>query len=143
MAAGVLLFDTRGRLLVVRPVYKDYWDVPGGVVELNESPREAARRELREELALGRVPGLLLCVDWVPPRPDRSEGLITIFDGGLLEQEEISGIHLQAEELASSEFVDVASARKLLSPLLSRRVEACCAARVTGRTVYLEDGVLV
>jgi ADP-ribose pyrophosphatase YjhB (NUDIX family) len=48
MAAGVLLFDACGRVLLVDPVYKDYWDVPGGVVESNESPRDAARRELGE-----------------------------------------------------------------------------------------------
>src|ERR1051326_1661268 len=63
MAAAMLLFDMAGRVLLVKPVYKDYWDAPGGVVERNESPREAAHREVREELGLDRVPGALLCVD--------------------------------------------------------------------------------
>jgi 8-oxo-dGTP diphosphatase len=64
MAAGLLLFDAAGRVLLVKPTYKDHWDVPGGVVESNESPRDAARRELGEELGLDREPGELLCVDW-------------------------------------------------------------------------------
>jgi ADP-ribose pyrophosphatase YjhB (NUDIX family) len=141
MAAGVLLFDAAGRVLLVNPTYKDYWDVPGGVVELNESPRDAARRELGEELGLDREPGALLCVDWVAPRADRSEGLITIFDGGTLGPEEIARIQVAPGEVASCEFVDVATARTLLSPLLGRRVVACLSARAERRSVYLENGV--
>jgi 8-oxo-dGTP pyrophosphatase MutT (NUDIX family) len=141
MAAAMLLFDMAGRVLLVKPVYKDYWDAPGGVVERNESPREAAHREVREELGLDRVPGALLCVDWVPPRPERSEGLITVFDGGLLQQEEIDGIRLERRELAAFDFVDIVTAEKLLSPLLCRRLSACLAAHAEGRSAYLENGV--
>jgi 8-oxo-dGTP diphosphatase len=140
MAAGVLLFDLHGRVLLVKPIYKDYWDMPGGAVELNESPRDAARREVGEELGLDREPGTLLCVDWVPPRSDRSEGLITIFDGGFLAPDDIARIRLPPEELASCEFVEVVKAPELLSPLLGRRVAECVAARAEGRSVYLENG---
>jgi hypothetical protein len=96
---------------------------------------------LSEELGLDREPGALLCVDWVPPRADRSEGLITVFDGGLLEPEEIARIQLASDEVASYEFVHVARAQELLPPLLARRVVACLAARAERRSVYLENGV--
>ena len=33
MGAAVLLSDERGRVLLVEPVYKDYWEIPGGAVE--------------------------------------------------------------------------------------------------------------
>lgn len=30
--------------------YKDYWELPGGKIEMNESPEEALVREIKEEL---------------------------------------------------------------------------------------------
>ena len=51
-AAGMLLIHRDGRIFVVEPVYKDTWEIPGGVVEPGESPREACRREVGEELGL-------------------------------------------------------------------------------------------
>ena len=42
MGAGVLLSDELGRVLLVEPTYKPSWEVPGGVVEADESPRAAA-----------------------------------------------------------------------------------------------------
>ena len=53
---GAVITDNAGRILVAqRPYseisYKSYkWEFPGGKVEENESPREAAVREIREEL---------------------------------------------------------------------------------------------
>lgn len=82
MASTVLLFDESDRVLVVEPIYVDFMELPGGAVELDESPRQAAVREVKEELGLDRDPGRLLAMDWVPPRSGRSEGLITVFDGG-------------------------------------------------------------
>ena len=144
MAASVLLFDECGRVMVVEPTYKPHWDLPGGVVELGESPWDAGCREVKEELGLDVLPRRLVAVDWVPPRPERSEGLITVFDGGVLLPERVAGIALPAKELHSYAFVDLDGARRLLSPLLARRVESCLAAlAVPGGPVYLENGVPV
>ena len=67
MGAGVLFFDPGERVLLVDSVYKDPWEIPGGVVEANESPGQTAVREVREELGLMLPLGRLLAVDWVPP----------------------------------------------------------------------------
>ncbi|MEU1362556.1 NUDIX hydrolase [Micromonospora zamorensis] len=56
-AAGMILRDQAGRVLVVHPTYKDVWEVPGGTVEPNESPAEACAREIREELGLAVLQG--------------------------------------------------------------------------------------
>jgi ADP-ribose pyrophosphatase YjhB (NUDIX family) len=88
MGAGVLFTDATGRALMVEPTYKDYWEIVGGCVEADESPRHAAAREVKEELGRTVVPGRLLVVDWVPPRPGRTEGVMFIFDGGALDEQD-------------------------------------------------------
>jgi 8-oxo-dGTP diphosphatase len=56
MAAAVLFFDDTDRLLLVDPAYtKTYWELPGGCVEADESPRAAAVREIQEELGEGQT----------------------------------------------------------------------------------------
>ncbi|WP_051951505.1 NUDIX domain-containing protein [Actinacidiphila yeochonensis] len=141
LAAGVLFFDAGGRVLLVDPVYKEPWEIPGGGVEWDESPKAGATREVKEELGLSLTLGRLLGMDWVGPRPGRSEGINAVFDGGALSAEQVAGIRLQAEELRGLEFVPVERVRERLIPLLARRVEACARAREEGTTVYLENGV--
>ena len=49
-SAGVLIENNDGELLVVKSDYKPYWSIPGGMIEAGESPREAAAREVGEEI---------------------------------------------------------------------------------------------
>jgi 8-oxo-dGTP diphosphatase len=46
----VLFRDAAGRVLLVKPTYKNGWEIPGGYVDAGESPRAAAAREVKEEL---------------------------------------------------------------------------------------------
>lgn len=85
MAAGLLLTDADERVLLVEPVYKAGWEIPGGCVEADESPYQAAIRECREELGLDLAPGRLLVVDWVPARAGRTEGVMVVYDCGTLD----------------------------------------------------------
>ena len=55
VAAGVLLNERNEFLLATRPegkAYAGWWEFPGGKIEDGESPREAAVRELNEELGI-------------------------------------------------------------------------------------------
>ncbi|MFC7529980.1 NUDIX domain-containing protein [Actinoplanes sp. GCM10030250] len=141
MAAAVLFFDDTGRLLLVEPAYtKTYWELPGGCVEADESPRTAAVREIQEELGLTVEPGRLLAIDWVPPRPGRTEGLMIVFDGGRLSPQQVAAIHLPPGELRSWAWSNPHEQEQRLSPLLARRAAASLEARTKGETAYLEDG---
>jgi ADP-ribose pyrophosphatase YjhB (NUDIX family) len=143
MGAGALLTDDQGRVLLVEPTYKAYWEIPGGSVEVDESPYAAVARELKEELALRVEPGRLMVVDWVPPRQDRTEGLMMLFNGGVLTPEQTTQIRLPAEELRSWAWCSEQEAGERLSELLARRIAAAVRARDEGGVVYLENGFVV
>jgi hypothetical protein len=57
------------RLLLVRKAYGNQWDIPGGCVDVGESPAAACQRELREELGIDRQPQRLLVMEWAPKHP--------------------------------------------------------------------------
>ena len=60
ITATAFFRDEEGRVLLVNPVYKPAWDLPGGAAEADESPHAACRREVAEELGLDRPPGRLV-----------------------------------------------------------------------------------
>jgi 8-oxo-dGTP diphosphatase len=67
-SAGAMIFDRKGRLLILKPTYKSGWTIPGGVMEADgETPWEACRREVREECGLDVHSGRLACVDFRRP----------------------------------------------------------------------------
>ena len=140
MAASVLFFDDADRVLLVEPTYKPYWELPGGAVEADESPHAAACREVTEELALSRSAGRLLAVDWVPPQPNRTEGVIFVFDGGHLSSVEGAALTVPPDELRGWSWCTVEEAAERLSPLLARRLVEALRARESGEVAYLENG---
>jgi 8-oxo-dGTP pyrophosphatase MutT (NUDIX family) len=131
-AAGCVIRDEVGKIMVVEPVYKDMWEIPGGQIEEGESPREACEREVDEELGLVLHVGELLCIDYVRSR----DSYRFVFDGGVVDQSMIDSICLPPDELLSYRFVALEEAAQLVNPRLGRRLRAIGEAS-TGR--YLED----
>ena len=54
VTAGVVLYDSQGRILLLRHRYRpgSGWGIPGGFLGQGEQPEAAARRELKEELGI-------------------------------------------------------------------------------------------
>jgi 8-oxo-dGTP pyrophosphatase MutT (NUDIX family) len=141
MAADCLFTDRAGRVLVLEPPYKSTWDIPGGMVERDESPRLAAQREVREEIGLRVEPGDLLAVDWVAQSGDFTEIVAFLFDGGVLAPADIDRIVIQSSEVSRFRFVALDEAERLLDAEQFARVAAGFKIRGTAETVYLENGV--
>lgn len=51
-SVNVIIEDSGGRLLIVKSQYKPYWSMPGGWIDKGDSPRQAAVREVKEEVGL-------------------------------------------------------------------------------------------
>ena len=138
-SAGALVWDRKGRLLILKPTYKSGWTIPGGVVEADgETPWEACRRETREECGLDLRHGRLLCVDFLRPRHGRPGGMRFLFGCGRLDDPALADIVLQEEEISAYRLARVDRALRLLSGPVRRRVAA--AVTKPQRLRYLEDG---
>ena len=48
----MILENSAGQVLVVKASYKSYWTFPGGIVDADETPKEAAIRETFEEVGI-------------------------------------------------------------------------------------------
>jgi 8-oxo-dGTP pyrophosphatase MutT (NUDIX family) len=137
IAAGALFTDG-GRVLLVRKTYGNQWDIPGGYVDAGESPADACRRELREELGIDRQPRRLLVIDWAP-NDGEGDKILYIFDCGPLGDDE-GRITLGDGELDQWEWVPVGQVAGYVIPRLARRLARACQAGGAGATLYLEHG---
>src|SRR5690348_2632759 len=85
VAAGGLITDPGGKVLLVKPNYRDLWSLPGGICEHGEPPHVGCARELAEELGLDIPAGRLLVTDWSQPFGATARPIMHfVFDGGQL-----------------------------------------------------------
>lgn len=138
VGAGCLFCDDLGRVLLVKPVYKDPWEIPGGGVEADESPLAACIREVREELGLDLRQARLRAIDYRQAVTGvRSDALRFVFFGGVLSQNDTARFQLQTSELAEWRFVKAEDLDEYVTPVMARRLRASLA---TTEFVYLEEG---
>ncbi|MCZ4123757.1 NUDIX domain-containing protein [Streptomyces sp. H39-S7] len=141
----MLFRDRAGRVLLVDPNYREgerKWILPGGTVESGqgETPRQGARREAAEEIGLDVEPGALIAVDWVT-RADRPPLAVYLYDGGVLDEEQLGAIQLQKEELDAWNLVPLDQVGTFTSPEMAGRIRAGFSALMAGTgPAELENG---
>ncbi len=124
--AAALIGDGGGKILLVKPNYRDFWGLPGGICEFREPPHAGCAREVAEELGLVRPVGALLSLDWQVPQAAYGSAsrpvVYFIFDGGTLLT--LEDVRLQADELEDCRFADADEMAGLLPPHGLHRVRA-------------------
>jgi 8-oxo-dGTP diphosphatase len=138
--AGVLFFDADDRVLLVKPTYKQGWEIPGGYLHPGETPTQGTAREVKEELDIAPLIGRLLAADWAP-HPTEGDKLLFVFDGGVLPAETLDKITVDGVEISEYAFHPAEQLDTLLIPRLARRIHAAINARRQGNSAYLEHGV--
>ncbi|MFD1145642.1 NUDIX domain-containing protein [Saccharothrix hoggarensis] len=140
MAAGVLFRNEQDQVLLLRTHYKPHLEIPGGAVETGEAPWTTATRELVEELSWDRPLGRLLVLDHVLPHDDWPEGMLYLFDGGLINQTDRDSMVFRDGEVLAADFWDLNEARAQMKSLVADRVAAGLEALAEGVTVWCEHG---
>ncbi len=138
MGTGCLFFNDQGKMLILKPTYKNNWLLPGGVIEANESPRQACIREVKEEIGIDCQPSRLLCVDYVGDRLNNIESVQFVFLGGIIANE--TKISLPEQEISTYQFLESKTAVSMLGVHSQSRLENCLPYLASQTTVYLENG---
>lgn len=139
LIAHVLLRDALGRVLLCETQFKTDWELPGGIVEPYETPRQGAIREVGEELGIELAVGRLLVVDWMPPYLGWDDAIEMIFDGGMVAESDLAYWSLQPTEIKRVALVDLTTAADLVTPLAHRRL-VLAASLGPDEMAYTEDG---
>jgi ADP-ribose pyrophosphatase YjhB (NUDIX family) len=139
LAAAALIRDDDGRVLVVKPNYRDFWTLPGGICEFGEAPHAGCGREVAEEIGLRLPVGRMLAVDWQLPMdiygPEARAAVYFVFDSGVLHS--LSGVRLQEAELDDCRFAAETELAALLAEPTVPRIRAAISSLSSGCPRYV------
>lgn len=137
--AHVVFRNAVGEVLLLETTYKADWELPGGVVEPGEPPRVGAEREVAEEIGLEVQLHSPVLVDWMPPYLGWSDAMEYLYDGGVLDDQQIAAFVTQEREVRAAHWVPREQLAERVSPLSARRLELV----LDGFHGFTEDGVPV
>lgn len=147
-----LLFQ-EDTILFVKPNYRDYWLCPGGMIEKGETPKQAAVREVIEEVGLQVKIKKLLCVDDRPKgfeikyaeysRIVKEHERTFVYLGEVEDEAGFEEIVLQEDEIEDYAFWSFEQAESRLPNYLVHRIPFALQAIKAGKVFYLEAGVII
>lgn len=104
-SAGVIVENSKGEVLVLKAHYKPYWSFPGGWIEHDQTPREAALRELEEETGIILAPNDIVFDSMVNRISDIMQSYQFIFRAVAPLELKANEITLQANEIDTWKWV--------------------------------------
>ncbi len=144
MGSCCIFFNEKNEVLLVKPTYKDYWALPGGGVELNESPMSACIREVKEEVGLNIKNIDFICVDYNPNNGKyNSDSLEFLFFGGILDKNQIKKIKLAKGEIENFKFAPQEEAFLIIGGRLKNRLPVALKLIKNNTPSYLENANLL
>ena len=103
-SAGVVIYNDKKEALVLKANYKSYWSFPGGWIEDNQTPIQAAVRELSEETGILIIPQRLKFLYIINRVSNIMQSYQFIFEySGMID--DFTSIKLQPEEIDDYKFV--------------------------------------
>lgn len=118
VVAAIVMRDDEGRILVVRKQGTSRFMLPGGKIEVGETPDETAVREAHEELGVTLEPSRLrLLGEWTAPAANESGRTV---QGHVYEHPFVSGVEA-CSEIAEAQWLSATelTRRHDIAPLLS------------------------
>jgi 8-oxo-dGTP diphosphatase len=138
VAAGAIIFDEQGRVLLIRHRWRQAWEYPVGVADPGESPLQTARREVHEEVGLQPDNFAFLGVDSTTSRHPNGNVIFTF--SAHVTPSEATHLKLEVFEARAHRWVSRDEALILISPRLKHRLRLLFEAYDSGKPVYLETG---
>lgn len=136
LATGVLVWDGQGRLLMVKTHNRSTWILPGGIVEAGESPADAGRREVLEEVGLHIQVGRLLAVQHLGSHDGTPSSVQFVFDSEPVLVK--PALALQDDEIAEADWLEPDQAITLQSAAGAARLQAALNARSGAGVAFLD-----
>ncbi|MFA4999384.1 MAG: NUDIX hydrolase [Parcubacteria group bacterium] len=139
LTSRAIFQNNKGQLLVLKDKDSDYFGLPGGGVEMTETPMQGLLREIKEEMSLSPFPEnfKLVGVEYRNDKGGDSE-IIFIFQGKELSEQESKEI-VPSSEIGLAKFVDISEAYQLLTATMKRRLSAILP-NLEKKVTFLENG---
>lgn len=139
--AHLLLTDPQDRVCILQTTFKPDFELPGGILEIGESPRDGLLREVREELDHTLEVGRLLVVDWLVPYLGWEDAVELIFDAGSLTDPGL--LRPDGREIEAVHWLELTAAAARMASFAQGRLQAAWTARQQSQTFYLEGGTRI
>lgn len=140
LIAHALVLDAAGRVLLCETSFKPDFELPGGIVEPNESPRTGLEREIVEELGAPLTVGRPLLVDWLRPYLGWEDALELVFAAEQVSDAEAAALVPDGQEIVALHWVAPDVVSGVMTPFGADRVLTALRALSEGTTLYSEGG---